>query len=363
VRVGPPRVAAFVSGHGFGHAARSSAVLAELHRTHGYRSELFTTAPRWFFEESLSGAFRYHREVVDVGFRQRSALHVDVAATVEALRDFVPFDTTRVERLAGAVRGAGCRAVLCDISPLGVAVAEAAKLPSVVVENFTWGWLYEPLRTEVPELGEIGAELDAWIDRASTHLQARPVCDARPGLETVDPISREVRASRARTRARLGVAEDEPLTVITMGGYGEDLPFLDRLAALDGQRFLVTGAPASGERGNLLLFDNNTPLFMPDLLRAADAVVAKLGYGTVSEVWREGIPFAWVTRPDFREMGALEAFADAELRGFGMTGDEYASGGWIERLDELRALPRRGRGPGGAVRVADVLARAAGSEV
>lgn len=355
-----PRIAAFVSGHGFGHAARSSAVLVELSGSHGCRVELFTTAPRWFFQESLSGFFRYHREVVDVGFRQRSALRIDVEATVEALRDFVPFEPTEVERLARAVRSAGCRAVLCDISPLGVAVAEAAELPSVVMENFTWGWLYEPLRDDAPELGDIGAELDAWIDRATVHLQARPVCRPRPGLETVDPVSREVRTGRARTRARLGVAEDEPLTVITMGGYGEHLPFLDRLAALGGQRFLITGAPATGERGNLLLFDNDTPLFMPDLLRAADAVVAKLGYGTVSEVWREGIPFAWVIRPDFREMDALERFAEAELSGFGMTAAAFAEGDWIERLDELRAMPRRRRAPGGAVRVAEVLAAVAG---
>lgn len=95
-----PRIAAFVSGHGFGHAARSSATLAELHRVHACRVELFTTAPRWFFEESISGVFHYHREVVDVGFRQRSALRLDVDATVEALRRFVPFEPSKVERLA-----------------------------------------------------------------------------------------------------------------------------------------------------------------------------------------------------------------------------------------------------------------------
>lgn len=250
--------------------------------------------------------------------------------------------------------------MLCDISPLGVAVAEAAELPSVVVENFTWGWLYEPFHDDAPELAEAGAELDRWTDRASVHLQARPVCAPRPGLEHVDPISREARRSRVSTRRSLGVAEDEPLTVITMGGYGEELPFLDRLGADPDRRFLVTGAPKTYERDNLLLFDNETPLFMPDLLRAADAVVAKLGYGTVSEVWREGIPFAWVTRPRFREMEALEAFAVSELQGFGMTGGDFASGGWIGRLDELESMPRRSNERGGAPRVAEVLAEEAG---
>lgn len=335
-------------------------MLAALHRLTGARVELFTNVPRWFFDESIPGIFRHHHEVVDVGFRQRSALRFDLDATVEELGGFLPFEAEELDRLARQVRAADCRAVLCDISPLGVAVAERAGIPSVVVENFTWGWLYEPLQDRAPPLASYGAELDRWLERADVHRQARPVCLPRPGLEEVPPISREARSSRAETRVRLGVGEDEPLTVITMGGYGEDLPFLERLKERRGERFLVTGAPATEVDANLLLFDNATPLFMPDLLEAADAVVAKLGYGTVAEVWRAGIPFAWVTRDDFREMEALEAFAQEELQGFGMQAGEFGEGAWIERLNALRELERRPRGPGGAERVAEVLADVVG---
>lgn len=349
------RIAAFISGHGFGHAARASAVLARLHASTGWGVELFTTAPRWFFGESIEGIFEYHHEEVDVGLRQRSALAYDLRSTVEALRAFVPFDAGRVERLAKQVREAGCRAVLCDISPLGVAVAEAAGIPSVVVENFTWGWLYAPLHGRAPELAAIGRNLDGWLDRATVHVQARPVCRRRAELELVDPISREPRAERSVTRRELGVGAEEPLVVVTMGGYGEALPFLDRLRERSEYRFLITGADATGHVGNLLLFDNRTPLFMPDLLRAADAVVAKLGYGTVSEVWREGIPLAGVTRPDFREMSALETFAEGMLPGFVMDRGAFTAGAWIERLDELTGMRRRPRVGGGAERVAQVL--------
>lgn len=361
-----PRIAAFVSPHGFGHAARSSAVLAALHERTGATVELFTTVPRWFFEESIDGVFRYRAETVDVGFRQRSALRVDVAATVRALEAFLtpesepPFDSTAVARLADDVRRVGCGAVLCDIAPFGVAVARAADLPSVVVENFRWGWLYEPLAEASSRLRDFGAVLDHCLERATVHVQARPACEPRDDLELVAPISRAPRRGRARTRAALGIAQDVPLVVVTMGGYDEALPFLDRLRARTSLRFLVTGAPRTGVSGNLHFFDNRTPLFMPDLLRASDAVVAKLGYGTAAEVWHEGIPFAWVRRPDFREMTALEAFADAELSGWGLGPDEFRSGAWIDRLPELIALPRSPHGANGAVRVAEILAEVAG---
>jgi hypothetical protein len=329
--------------------------MGALHRLTRARFELFTTAPAWFFEESVGGTFRYHEAVVDIGFHQKSALEADLGATVDALRSFVPFDESLVERLAARVRETGCQAVLCDISPLGVAVADAAGLPSVLVENFTWGWLYEPLVAQAAGLEAAGLELDRWLNSATVHLQARPVCQRRADLELVDPISRERRTTRSDTRARLRIGQDEPLVVVTMGGYGEELPFLDRLRSRGDERFLITGAPTTRRDGNLILFDNNTPLFMPDVLHAADAVVAKLGYGTVSEVWREGIPLAGVTRPNFREMPALEEFARSELQGFSMDAGDFANGTWIERLDELQAMTRTPRPRGGAERVAELV--------
>lgn len=349
-----PGIAAFVSPHGFGHAARSSAVLAAAHRAAGVHAHLFTTVPRWFFEESIS-SFTYHRAVVDVGFRQSSALVVDTRATVEALRDLVPFDASTIRRLADEVLEARCRVVLCDIAPLGVAVAEAAGLPSVLIENFSWPWLYEPLVRHAPGLAKVGAELDRWSARATVHVQTRPVCVRRPDCELVEPVSREVRLGRPATRRNLGIPLDVPLVVVTMGGYGEDMPFLDRLRARADIHFLVTGAERTRAAGNLHLFDNRTALFMPDILHASDAVVAKLGYGTVSEVWRAGLPFAWVTRPDFREMASLEAFAEEELSGFLLSAEHFRSGDWIDDLESLVDMPRRPHSAGGAQRIADIL--------
>jgi len=334
--------------------------MAEVRRRSGATFDVFTTVPEWFFEESIRGSFRYHEVVVDVGFRQRSALEVDLAATVAALRTHLPFDAGLVRELAGTVRAAGCRAVLCDISALGVAVAEEAGLPSVLVENFTWPWLYEPLFAEVPELETMAAEIDRWTDRATVRVQARPVCERRSGNELVDPISRPAQLLRAEARAALGIDGDRPVVVVTMGGYGEDLPFLDRLRGIPETTFIITGASHTSPDRNLRLFDNNTPLFMPHVLGASDAVIAKLGYGIVSEVWSEGVPFGHVTRPDSREMISLESFAAEELSGFLITRDEFTNGAWIDRLPDLLSMTRRPHLGGGAGRVAEVLLEVVG---
>lgn len=152
----------------------------------------------------------------------------------------------------------------------------------------------------------------------------------------------------------MGLGEVEKLVVLTMGGYGEAMPFLERLEEVGDVAFVVTGCPVTDVRGNLRLFDNATRLYMPDLVRASDAVVAKLGYSTVAEVWREGRPAAFVTRADFREMAPLWAWASQKIPGFEIPGAEFAGGAWIARIPELLRTPAPPAQPrGGAEQVVD----------
>jgi len=344
-----PVYAVFVSPHGFGHAARASAVMGALHDLEGARFELFATTPRWFFDEAVEGLYTLHPVVTDVGLHQRSALEHDLEATVEALDAFLPFREEQVDALAKRVRAAGARAVLCDISPLGIAVAESAGLPSLLVENFTWPWLYEPYAGRAPGLAAHARRMADWFARATVHIQTEPLCAPDPGTDGVlPPIGRPPRRSRAEVRTELGIPGEAPVVVLTMGGVAQELPFLERLQELPEIRFLVTGVARTRREGNLHLFDNRTRLYLPDFLRAADAVVAKLGYSTVAEVWGEGLPMAFVTRDDFRETAPVRRWVEANLAGFEIPGATFAGGEWIERLPELLARAEEGRRGGGA---------------
>ncbi|TNF77411.1 MAG: hypothetical protein EP299_04745 [Acidobacteria bacterium] len=138
-----PAIAYFVSPHGFGHAARSVAVMEALRALRpDTRIEIFTTVPAWFFEDSGLSPITLHPVLTDVGLVQTSSLEEDPAATARALADFLPFTDGRVTRLAETVEAAGCRLLVTDISPLGPAVAARAGIPGVLVESFTWDWIY-----------------------------------------------------------------------------------------------------------------------------------------------------------------------------------------------------------------------------
>ena len=88
----------------------------------------------------------------------------------------------------------------------------------------------------------------------------------------------------------------------------------------------MTGAPETRHEGNLRLFAKETRIYMPDFVQAADAVVGKLGYGTVAEVWSLGRPYAFVTRESFRESGALTRWMHEHAAGFEIPGRTFAGG-------------------------------------
>jgi hypothetical protein len=173
------RLAVFVSPHGFGHAARAAAVLAALREQRPRLAvTVYTTVPRWFFAESLSFSV-FHRELAcDVGLVQKSALEEDLPATVARLEELWTQTRDLLSKgVVSEVRDSGAEAVVCDIAPLGLTVAREAGLPSILVESFTWDWIYEPLVAREPRLAP-------WVERmrdlfalADLRIRCEPHCD------------------------------------------------------------------------------------------------------------------------------------------------------------------------------------------
>jgi UDP:flavonoid glycosyltransferase YjiC (YdhE family) len=356
---GAPAVACFVSPHGFGHAARAAAVCGALRdRVPGLRLHLFTTVPRWFFADSLAPGFALHRLETDVGVVQRGPLAEDLPATVARLAGLVPPPPRLLQALGRRLRRLGCAAVVCDIAPLGIAAARAAGLPAVLVENFTWDWIYRGLADREPRLRYFADELAATFRLADLRVQTEPVCRAVAGAVRVGPVCRRPRSTRAATRAALGVPARAPLVLVTMGGIPHGGFALETLGRAAGVHFVLAGAARRRRRaGNALLLPHRSGFFHPDLVAAADAVVGKLGYSTLAESSRAGVPFGFVPRPGFPESAVLERWVLRRGRGVRLAPDDFASGAWVRRLDDLLALGRsRERLTDGAAEAARLIA-------
>jgi hypothetical protein len=339
-------IAYFISPHGFGHAARSSAVMAAIHqRQPTRRFEIFTLVPEWFFAESLAGPFGYHPLLTDIGLVQKTSLAEDLPETGRRLADFLPFDPAKVNPLAELVKNLGCRLVMCDIAPLGIAVAQAAGLPSVLVENFTWDWIYEGYLPAAPALAEHISYLQSVFASADYHIQTEPACrpDSQADL-TVPPVSRSVRTPAPLIRQQLGLPNQADLTLLTMGGTPWQYTFLEQLEKQNGTYFIFPGV---GEhkvvRHNLVFLPNHSSFFHPDLTNAVDVVIGKVGYSTLAEVYQAGVPYGYVLRPQFRESSILEKFIETKMNSLAITETEFERGDWLAKLPNLLELPRKAR--------------------
>lgn len=337
------KLAVFVSPHGFGHAARSCAVMEAIRRARpDAEFEIFTLVPRWFFSDSLGDGFRYHLLRTDVGLVQRTTLEEDPAATAIELGRFLPFDPGALAMLAEVVTGAGCQAVIADISPLGIEVGCAAGLPVVLVENFLWSWVYEAYVDAVPALYRASQVLAAIFARATWRVRCEPVCGPGHADCRVAPVSRRQRAGRDATRRALGVPEHRPLVLVTMGGTPWRPASLAPLAQRQDVSFVIPGgADAYERRGNLVLLPRRSPFYHPDLVAAADAVIGKVGYSTVAEAYCAGVPLGWVPRQRFPESAVLARFIQGQMAGLPVAAEAAETSAWVSELDALLAMPRR----------------------
>ncbi len=353
-------VAFFVSSHGFGHAARACAVMAEfLRRRHETHFHLFTEVPRWFFAESLGGNFTYHETASDVGLAQESPLVENLDLTIELL-DSAPFrDSVVVDGLGARLEELGCSLVMADISPLGLAVAAACDLPSVLIENFTWDWVYANYPDAPAGLRRHGREMESAFALADLRIQTRPVCQPMAGAVTVSPVARRPRLRGEDVRRRLGIPEDEPMILMSMGGVRWDHGSFEALEAQDRHWVVVPGGAHEVRRSDrLILLPFHTDFFHPDLVAACDVVVGKLGYSTVAEAYRSGAAFLYVARPRFPESPVLARFVERHMLGAEIEVEALKGGTWVDRADLLlegaRQVPDR---PNGAEEAVEAILR------
>ena len=354
----PVPIAVFVSPHGYGHAARACAVMQALSEL-GVASqfEVFTLVPEWFFTDSMTCPFGYHPLLTDVGLVQTTPLVENPDETLRRLDEFLPFGAGQLDSLARVLDEFGCQLVLCDISPLGIAAARRAGIPSALVENFTWDWIYEPYAEGRPAFSRPIAALTELFELATSRIQTEPVCRPDRRFPGVPPVSRSPRTPAAVVRHRLGVPGEARMLLLTMGGIPWQHGFLRRLEQRGDVFFVVPGASDHLEhRGSLVALPHRSGIFHPDLVHAADAVVGKLGYSTLAEVYAAGVPLAYVERPTFRESAALAAFAAERMPGLALTAEEFAQGTWLERVPELLAMPRtEGRRRNGTAAAAGIV--------
>lgn len=339
-----PRLAVFISPHGFGHASRACAVMEGLLRLDaGIQFDIFGQTPGWFFDKLPTRSYRLHPAVTDVGFVQHTPLVEDLPQTLDRLESFTAGLQTQADVVARKLKQDGSCLALCDISPLGILAARQAGIPSVIVENFTWDWLYRHYTGSFPRFLKMAEFFDQIYRQADLHIQTEPLCRHIEGLPICSPASRLPVYPPEWVRSRLGISSSARIALVSLGDLLKQYPGLNRAAMrMSGWIFLIPDAAAKLERqDNLVLLPRHFEIGHPDLANASTVLVAKSGYSTIAEAYACGIPFGYLNRPQFPESDYLESFLQREMPALEITNEEMLSGDWTGCLAELELLPRR----------------------
>ena len=334
------RIAYFVSPHGFGHAARAAAVMETLSQIDTeVQFEIFTTVPSWFFQDSMSVPYTYHRLVTDIGLVQKNAFQADLEDTLRALDDFFPPAPSLIAEVAETISALNCVLIICEIAPMGILVAKEARIPSILVENFTWDWIYQQYTAADYRINRYIDYLQPIFKAADYHIQTEPVCSRNSADLITAPVSRKIKTTGGEIRKRLGLPADGKMVLITTGGIPQSYGFLEKLNKLREITFVMPGAgPVMKIVDNLIILPYRSGFYHPDLVNAADAVIGKAGYSTLSEIYQGGVPFGYVARSDFRESASLVEFIQRQMSGIAVSESEFNNGNWTARLADLLDL-------------------------
>jgi L-arabinokinase len=342
----------YVSGHGFGHTSRTIEVIHEvLKREPAARVVVKTSAPRRLFDRTLESRIDLIEQRCDAGMIQLDSLNVDTAGSIQAARDFQARVPELIEREIAFLTERNARHVVSDIPPMAFRAAAGAGVPSTGISNFSWDWIYEGYPETNPF--DLAREIREMYQQANRVLRL-PMAGGFAGLDAVIRdipfVARQSRRDPDDVRRMLGLPDcrsGRPLLVMSFGGYGVEGLNRAALAALEGYVVASADLPVSRHAirdtsGVVGISEEQLyamGLRYEDLIRAADVVVTKPGYGIISEAIANDTAILYTSRGRFIEYDVLVREMPRYLRAQYIEREDLLAGNWGPALERLLNQP------------------------
>jgi hypothetical protein len=343
-----PTLYVSITNHGFGHAARTSAVA-------GLVQELLpevqliiaTTAPRWLIASYVTGEFIYHPCSHDVGVIQADSLQMNLPATLQAWQKIRDRQTEIVSSEAAFLQKMGVDLVFADIPPLAMSIAHQAGVPAWAASNFGWDFIYRDWGKEFADITQWIGNCYAQCDRLF-HLPLSESLAHFPIQEPAGLTGGKSRYKAADVRQDLGLPEAERTVLMVFGGLGlQAIPY-ENVGLFPDWQFL-TFDRSIPSLPNLRCIpdpsnDNVPRRYRPvDIFPICDLVVSKPGYTTYAEAMIADLPVATIPRTGFAEsaiiLAALQDYSHHQIIDFA----DFFTGSW-DFLHQPLLPPRSGQG-------------------
>jgi len=327
----------YVTGHGFGHAIRTTQVLKALPPTVPFTVK--TSAPERLFREELPGrAFEYVAAEYDCGCLQTDSVSVLKRETLTRYTEIARRNRAHLPDEIAWLKRRGVRCVVSDIPSFPLLAARAASIPSVVVGNFTWHDIYAEYAETAADNAMLAQMAEEYASAAVAlitplHLDSTPALF--PDAEAVPLVTRRGVPIRGALIREGGIPAGKHLALLYLGEWGLKIDWA-ALEKLTEWVFLVD-RPLPKLIANARIFDPSI-LRYADVAASVDAVISKAGYGTVTECIANSVPFIYLPRSGFAEHEALVLGMNRWGGGIEISEAAFHAGDWETALQTALTL-------------------------
>ncbi len=325
-------LAVFVTPHGFGHATRVSAVLNSLSKKIRVSKIIFVgKTPAWFWQGTLPPELNFLclDENTDIGLVQSTPFAHNLTKTKQKLEEFFNQEKDRVNLLCKQLRKHSTDLVISDISSLGIKVGNQLGIPNILIENFTWPWIYQAYAKDDLFFRESADRIRECYELVDLRIQCTPCCEYTPCGKIISPVFRPPHSTIEETKSKLGISED--FFLVSTGGISLNPGDYDFNSC--GISLVIPCSIDEARReNNVIYLPINSGIYFPDLVHASSAVIGKAGYGTVCEAWGMNKPFFAIYRKDFAESAKLREFAQANLVHQEIAEEELRNLSWLSHF-------------------------------
>jgi uncharacterized protein (TIGR00661 family) len=296
-------IAYYISDYGFGHAARSIAIIRKLlERIPTVRIIICTSYPMNFIKQSLISYPNVEYRIVrtDIGYvLVENSLEPDIAKLNQVYDHYVAAAPDQISQETDFLMDEKVRLVLSDITPIPFLCADRLGIPSIGISNFTWYTAYKNWISEIKLqfLQNAYCRMDHFFALAGAD-------EPQWGSETNRTFgffSRKVDAFELET-IRINFKNNLSKPLVYVGfGMKADIQPLHSWKIWDNKKvsFVISSShPINHPNVSIIPVDY---IESQHYIAAADLVITKAGWGTVSEAVCYSKPLLIVGRSAMQE--------------------------------------------------------------
>ncbi len=316
------KIAFFLTGHGFGHGVRNSAIIEKLPAS--IEVEIYTSLPESFFREELDRPYTLIPCEIDCGCLQTNTVDVDILATLNRYSEIDANREALITKFSKQLQANKVDLVIGDIPPLTFPIAKAAGIKAISSCNFDWVDIYYPFIEAYPSYRPLLNRMIQDYQMADQQIRFTPYMDshAEQNFESVGMICRQGKSQREKFAEKFALDLQKKWCLIYVGSFGLDGVAWEKLSAFTDWEFIGL-YPLQGAGDNYHPIQKDLSFRYADLTASVDLVLGKLGYGLVAECISLGKPILFLGRIGFLEFSMLKNFIEGRGQGMEISLEDF----------------------------------------